>query len=505
MVSVATPLPPGVDPATMEFRYNGRVIYRPFPKQKRYHECAALYPLYGGSKGCGKSKAIRFDCFGPCLVVPRMKCLVLRRMKLELQRSHIRFVRPEAQAIEAIFKPNEAGAGVVHFPSTGSLVEFGHCTHEQDIEQFLSAEYDRIEIDEIVTFTEEMYLTLRTSARTTIPGLVPRVGGGTNPVAKKKHAGYWAKRRWILKDVTLDEDEDYNPADYEYIPALPSDNPYLNWQQYQRQLNSLPPSLRAAYRDGDWDVSEDGFFAEFRKADRNPLEDGLPRRAHVMEFPRFTSATPRHCGFDWGYMTDEGVCLWAVYDTDGHLYIEDEFVFNGPRRERYIVKEVAEQIAKKNRDRGLDVKRIWCDPKMAEQSGHESVETRLSTFAKHVGRVPCVLGERDRENGWARLRAWMRNHPDGTPFIRIHPRCTNLIRSLGEATVDEHNDEDVDTHGFDHPIDALRFLVSGLRAPIADLAERVPPPGSVGALARHALLAENQKPVLGHDNVRRSW
>lgn len=520
MSSLALPAPPGVG-SDYAVIVNGVTVYKPLPKQRLYHESPAPYPLFGGSKGCGKSKALRFDCYIPCLQVPKMKCLILRRMKKEMQRSHLRFVPEEAQALGAIFKPNEIGAGVVHFPSTKALVEFGHCTHENDIEQYLSAEYDRIEIDEIVTFTEDMYLAISTCARTTIPNLDPRVGGGTNPTTGKKHIGYWAKRRWILKDVTLDEDEDYNPDDYEYIPALPTDNPYLNQEKYRRQLNRLRPSMRAAYRDGDWDASEDGFFSEFRKLDKPPLcpdcdealqegycvkccarKDGVPRKAHVVEFPWFPPAVPRHCGFDWGYMTDEGVNLWAVYADDGHLYIEDEFVFNGTHRERYVVKEIAQQLAAKNHQRRLEIRRIYCDPKMDAAEGHESVETKLDTFRKHV-KASCERGERDRENGWARLRAWLRNHPDGTPFLKVHPRCKNLIRALGEASVDEHNDEDCDTHGFDHPIDALRFLVASRAAPIGEAQPQDFPAGSVGALARQAIAMQNQQQKLGHDNVRR--
>lgn len=502
---IATPTPPGVDPLTYKFVVNGRVVYEPFAKQVRYHQSTARYRLYGGTKGCGKSKAIRFDHYIPSFVVPGMKSLILRRLKLEMERSHLRFVPKEAEMLglgRKAFKRNEAGGAVLYFPN-GSLIEFGHCNHENDIENYLSAEYDRISFDEVVTFTEEMYLALCTSCRTTIPNLTPSIGAGTNPVTKKKHSGYWAKRRWILKDITLDEDETYDPDDYDYIAALPSDNPYLNWKEYERQLSRLPPSLRAAYRDGDWDASEDGFFSEFRKLDKPPLEDGLPRRAHVVDFPRFTNGTPRYCGLDWGYMTDEGVCLWAVYADDGHLYIEDEYVFNGKHRERYIAKEIAAEIVKRNRERGLMVRKTWCDPKMGERTGHESVETVMSTFAKHG--VPCTMGERDRENGWARLRAWLRNHPDGTPFMKIHPRCTYLIRTFGELSVDDHNDHDLDTDGPDHAIDALRFLVSGLKAPAVEShVERAFAPDTVGHLRQQIMAANAQKHVLGTGNVRRS-
>lgn len=498
------PVPAGVDPNTFKFVVNGVTVYEPLPKQKRYHESRAPYRLFGGSKGSGKSKAIRFDHYGPSMAVPGMKSLILRRMKLELQRSHLRFVAHEAKQLglgERALKRNEAGAAVLYFPN-GSLIEFGHCHDEQHIEQYLSAEYDRISFDEVVTFTEEMYLAICTSCRTTIPGLTPSIGGGTNPVMKRAHGGYWVKRRWILKDVTLDEDETYHPDDYEYIPALPKDNPHLNWKDYERKLSRLPPSLRAAYRDGDWDASEDGFFSEFRKVDKAPLEDGVPRKAHVVEFNRFGTSFPRYCGLDWGYMTDEGVCLWAVYAPDGHLYIEDEFTFNGKHRERYIAKEIAAEIVKRNQRLGLTVQKTYCDPKMDEQTGHESVETIMTTFAKH-GVKPIVRGERDRVNGWARLRAWLRNHPDGTPFLRVHPRCTYLIRTFGEASVDEHDDHDLDTDGPDHALDALRFLTSARAEPIGTPPAQDFPAGTVGALARQAIAAQNQQHKLGHDNVRR--
>jgi hypothetical protein len=500
---IATPTPPGVDPSTFKFVVNGVTVYEPFAKQVRYHQSTAPNRLFGGSKGSGKSKAIRFDHYIPSFVVPGMKSLILRRMKLELQRSHLRFVPKEAQQLGLplkALKRNEAGAAVLYFPN-GSLIEFGHCHDENSIEQYLSAEYDRISFDEMVTFSEDMFLSISTSCRTTIPGLIPTVGGGTNPVTKRAHGGYWVKRRWILQDITLEEDETYDPNDYEYIAALPKDNPYLNWKDYERKLSRLPPSLRAAYRDGDWDASEDGFFSEFRKVDKPPLDDGLPRRAHVIDFPHFTNATPRVCGIDWGYMTDEGVCLWGVLADDGHLYIDDEFVFNGKHRERYIAKEIAERIVKRNRDAAWTVRRTFADPKMGERTGHESVETVMSTFGKHG--VTCTPGERDRENGWARLRAWLRNHPDGTPFLRVsRERCPFLIRSFGEASVDDHNDHDLDTDGPDHALDALRFLVSGLKPPIEARDTRAPKDGTVGAMVAAALAAANRPSPLGHLNVQ---
>ncbi|HEX3058093.1 MAG TPA: hypothetical protein VHP62_01955 [Usitatibacter sp.] len=478
-----------------EVRINGKVVYQPFAKQVAYHNSPALYPLYGGSKGCGKSKALRWDHYLPSLAVPGMKSLILRRKLVDLQRSHLRFVPEEAQLVGARWVPSDVGAGVLYFPNK-ALIEFGHCQHEQDIEQYLSAEYDRESFDEIVTFTEYQYLMIGSCCRTTIPGLIPRIGGATNPGGK---AALWVKRRWITKDLTVDDDEDYRPEDYHYVPALPTDNPHLNWAQYMRQLNRLPPEMRRAYRDGDWDIFIGQFFPEFRRNPR-PDKDGVLQPAHVREFDYAPKDWPRYGGLDWGY-SSEGAYLWVVQHPDGFLEVEDEYIFNGPRRDKQIAKEVAQEIVRRNVARGIRVRRTYADPSMDEKRGHETHESYFDTFRKHG--VPLERGDNDRVQGLARMRAWLRNRPDGQPFLRVHPRCTYLIRTFGEVVMDEQEPEDMDSDGPDHALDALRYVVAarpqapGAPAPVAY------PAGSAGALKQQIMAAEHGRRVLGSESVRR--
>jgi phage terminase large subunit len=477
-----------------EVRIGGTVVYAPFPKQLAYHNATAPYPLYGGSKGCGKSKALRWDHYLPSLAVPGMKSLILRRKLVDLQRSHLRFVPEEAQRMGATWKPSDVGAGVLYFPNK-ALIEFGHCQHEQDVEQYLSAEYDRQSFDELVTFTEWQYLMISSCCRTTIPGLSPRVGGATNPGGK---AARWVKRRWIDKDLTDEDDEDYRPEDYAYVPALPTENPYLNWTQYMRQLNRLPPEMRRAYRDGDWDLFIGQYFPEFRRTAR-PDADGHLQPAHVVDFPTAPRAWPRYGGLDWGY-SSEGVYLWVVPHPDGCLEVEDEFVFNGPRRDKMIAKEVAQEIVRRSAARGIAVRRTYADPSMGETRGHETHETYLDTFKKHG--VPCEKAENDRIHGWARLRAWLRPRPDGQPFLRIHPRCTYLTRTFGEVVMDEQQPEDLDSDGPDHALDALRYVVAARPQAPGAPGHVTPPPGSVGALTQQLAIGQGPR-VLGAQAVRR--
>jgi phage terminase large subunit len=367
-----------------------------------------------------------------------------------------------------------------------ALIEFGHCQHEHDVEQYLSAEYDRMSFDEMVTFSEHQYLMITSCLRTTIPGLVPRAGGATNPAGSA--LGLWVKRRWIDKDLTEDDDEDYRPDDYDYIPALPTDNPHLDWKQYMRVLNRLHPEIRAAYRDGSWDIFRGQFFTEFHN-DR-----------HVCEFTPAPKSVPRYGGLDWGWRS-EGVHLWVCFHPDGHLDVEHEYVFNGPKRSKQVAKEVAQEIVARTQREGLQLRRVFGDPSMNEQRGHLSGETIMDTFKRQ--RVPVVRADNDRVNGWARLRAWLRDRPDGTPFLRIHPRCAYLTRTFGAVTMDDDVDGDLDTDGPDHALDTLRYIVMGRHQAPGEGVPAKPLPGTVGAMKLELLQMHARAGVLGLGNVRR--
>jgi phage terminase large subunit len=458
----------------------GNVVYDPFDKQVAYHQSRARYRLFGGSKGCGKSKAIRFDHHLFHLAVPGSGGLITRRLLTELKRSHLRDLPAEIQALGGAaagfeWKPSDVGAGVLWYPTPTygkrSSLEFGHLQHDDSVETYLSAAYERISQDELVTYPELSHLKICSCLRTTIPGIVPQFGGGTNPGGKY---GRWVYRRWISRDVTVEEDEVYDPADYHYIPALPSDNPHLNWTEYRRELSRLPSALRAAYRDGSWDVFEGQFFPEFQRA------------SHVLseaeaEGPyRLGPEYQRDASLQWGYKRPGGV-LWLVLAPDGTLVVEDEWVFNGPSEDKRVASEVAgEALARSQRQRWT-VRRWWANPSMGEGRGADGGETLLATLQR--AGVPARPADDDRVNGWGRLRAWFRPNPlTGKPFLRIHPRCVQLIRALGDVVEDETHPDDLDEEGPDTLPNALRFAVMGRPSPSKERPVVPVVPGTVGAL-----------------------
>lgn len=472
----------------------GNVVYDPFDKQVEYHTSRARYRLFGGSKGCGKSKAIRFDHHLFHLAVPGSKGLITRRLLKELQRSHLRDLPEEIQALggEAAgfeWRPSDVGAGVLRYPN-GSLLEFGHIQHDESVETYLSSAYERISMDELVTYPELSHLKLCSCLRTKIPNVIPQFGSATNPGGKY---GRWVYRRWISRDVTAREDEVYDPGDYHYIPALPKDNPHLNWTEYQRELSRLPPEIRAAYRDGRWDVFVGQFFPEFQVG-AHVLTEAEAEGRYALP-----AAYQREAAVQWGYAKDGGI-VWLVLADDGTLIVEDELTFNGPLRDKQVPSEVAQLALERQRERGWTVRRWLANPQMGEQRGHDGGETHLATFQR-CG-VPLRAADDDRINGWGRLRAWLRMNPrTRKPFLRVHPRCVQTIRELGDVVQDETHPDDLDVEGPDTLPNALRYVVMGRPSPSVERPIVTYAPGSVGALLQQVQRQQAPETRLGQSNA----
>ena len=111
-----------------------------------------------------------------------------------------------------------------------------------------------------------------------------------------------------------------------------------------------------------------------------------------------------------------------------------------------------------------------------DQTGEHMQET----FARHG--VALVQANKDRVNGWQRVRAWLATAPDGRPWLTVHPRCAYLIRTLPALQQDATDPEIVDTDGDDHAADALRYAVMARPAPGMQGARSRTVVGSVGWL-----------------------
>lgn len=434
-----------------------RCRYVPLPRQVEAIEIikrpdGPTYVLIGGAAGGSKSKGVReigHDC---CMTVPKFRVLLLRRTYRELDQTHLRDAETEAPEMGADAVPS---AKVVRYPN-GSLMQFGHCETAGDAANYLSAEYDLIIFDELVTFEETMFLLIASRARSTKAGVTPKILCGTNPGGPQSH---WVRARFIDHTVDLDQYPDYRPEDWAFIPSKLEDNPYLD-QQYERKLLSLPPELRKAYRDGDWDIFPGQYFPEFRRATH-------VSQVHV----RYPTEWPRILGMDWGFVKP-GIVGWWVLTPEGHLYREQEYVFS-----RTTAFEVGQAIARRCQEAGLSkIRYLVFDTAMEipqNDTGEATIETVRRGMRAQGLSIATRPADKDRINGWQRLRHWFRLAPDGQPWLQSSPECAYFNRTIPSLVSDDTRPEDVNTDGEDHAGDESRYVAMSM--PLPGAVRMVPP------------------------------
>ncbi len=236
-----------MDEETLKFSELAKFL----PKQKDAQEASKRFKfvLYGGSLGSGKSywlrwmmvywlikmyskyniKGIRAGLF--CEDYPSLEDRHLSKVKYEFP---IWLGSYNQQRHEFTLAP-EYGSGVIAFRNL------------DDPEKYLSVEFAVMGVDEInrnsvVTF-RELRKRLRWAGIKDV-----RFLAACNPRGEA-----WVKNMWVKRMFPPEENEQY---EFVYVPALPSDNPYLD-PSYYKSLESLPEAERKAFLEGNWDSFDD--------------------------------------------------------------------------------------------------------------------------------------------------------------------------------------------------------------------------------------------------------
>lgn len=217
------------------------------PKQKEAQEASKRFKftLYGGTLGSGKSywlrwmmvywlvklhakyglEGIRAGLF--CEDYPSLNDRHLSKVKYEFPAWLGTY---NAQFHEFKLAP-EYGSGVIAFRNL------------DDPEKYLSVEFAVMGVDEInrnnaITF-RELRKRLRWAGIKEVKFLA-----ACNPIGEA-----WVKNWWVKRMFPPEEKEQY---EFVFVPALPTDNPYLD-ESYYKSLESLPEAQRKAFLEGNWD------------------------------------------------------------------------------------------------------------------------------------------------------------------------------------------------------------------------------------------------------------
>lgn len=222
------------------------------PKQKEAQEASKRFKfvLYGGSLGSGKSywlrwmmlywlmkmydkydiKGIRAGLF--CEDYPSLNDRHLSKVKYEFPA----WLGTYNQQFHEFTLAPEYGSGVIAFRNL------------DDPEKYLSVEFAIMGVDEInrnqITTFRELRKRLRWAGIKDV-----RFLAACNPIGEA-----WVKNWWVKRLFPPEEKEQY---EFVFVPALPTDNPYLD-ESYYKSLESLPENQRKAFLEGNWDAFDEG-------------------------------------------------------------------------------------------------------------------------------------------------------------------------------------------------------------------------------------------------------
>lgn len=417
----------------------------PNPKQQEFFLADTKYVGYGGSRGGGKSWAIRKKLTLMCLNYAGIKCGIYRRTYPELRNNH---VTPLLKDLKDIAVYNESSK-TFKFPN-GSILQLCYADNLKTVNQkFQGQEYDVLAIDEATQIPEEWFAIMKATVR------------GANDFPKRIYItcnpggiGHgWVKRLFITRAYLPSEDE----TEYTFIPARVSDNIALMEKdpEYKKALESLPQHLRKAWLEGSWDVFMGQFFEEFTDSPEH-YQDRL--WTHVIDPFEIPDTWAIYRSFDWGFAKPFSCDWWAV-DGDGRAYlILQMYGCTGEPDQgvKWTADKVFGEVARIEREhrwlkgkyiRGVADSAIW-----AEDGGIPII----AEAEKHG--VYFEKSDKQRIPGWMQVHYRLSFSEDGRPMMYFFNTCKHAIRTLPALVYSETRPEDLDTTGEDHFADSARYF-----------------------------------------------
>lgn len=459
------------------------------------------YLLYGGALGGGKSYFVRwylarrlillFEIWGieraavmlACEDYPSLSDRQLQRIAFEFPPWLGRYYDKHRVYGRSFLLNERWGSGALCFRNL------------DDPSKYASSEWAAIAVDELTKNRYDVFTFLRTRLRWPgLPDSEAQFIGATNPGG----IGHgWVKQLWMDRKFP---DEWIHPIDYRpafaYVPSKAKDNPRLD-SAYWQTLSTLPPMLRKAFQDGDWDIFIGQAFPDFSKT------------THVIEPIPIPFEAPIYMTYDWGYGRPFSIGWWWV-DADGRLYrFAEWYGWNGTAneglrmadsdvRDGIISREKALKIDKRHiirlagpdcfskkpnpmgQGQGRPTAEVFGDKNIYLMPGDPNRELKIRQFrerlkvqqpnidhvAKELGFTPTdhsalghvfldttsqiysrndVITIAQREK-----RPTPRPEP---PMMLIYNTCEQFIRTIANLTIDENKPEDVDTDGEDHVYD----------------------------------------------------
>ena len=399
----------------------------------------------GGMRGGGKTAVGQAWLLDPeYMSNSNYSCLVLRKNSQDLEDWKFKFRKLTKGQIEIAGNPPK-----IRWPGGGQGI-LGHLADKNAIDHYVGQEYSKILFEELNLIpTEDEYLKVLASCRCSDPKLQPQTLSTFNP---GNVGAVWIKKRFI--DVAF-EKAYVDPVTGKariFIRLFLKENEHLD-SGYEAYLRGLPPAIRSAWLDGNWEASLGNFFRRFPQLEQ-PFEipeDDLNLYAGF----DFGNSEKGHSAFIMCHLDRLNVphLLFTWYHKAGHA---------APDQARAL-KEYVKSFPWTG---GRMPKTVYADPSLFNKRNDAGLGVQTKTVASYFQDEGFTLvpANNNRVNGWRICDGFF--SPDvitGQDKMRVWDGYnTTLMDDLEIQVPNPNNIEDIEENDHDHSVDGCRYLLVAL-------------------------------------------
>lgn len=436
----------------------------PTPKQIAFRDDPAMYKLFGGAVGGGKTWTGCAEGVRLSLAFEGNRGFMCRHESTAFRNTTLTTLLKLIGEIERLTKQkimsnHHKTERVIRFIN-GSVIVYGSLGDAQDFERIKSLEIGWFFIDEASETPFANYNMLKSRLRWKLPN-------GTHPpyfglLASNPEPG-WVKDTFVIPAQMGEPLEDHA-----FIKALPTDNFHLPKNYVSNLRKSNPESWVVRYLDGDWSAMEGQIWPEFSFD------------THIITPFTIPDGWKKIRSIDHG-QTHPTACLWGAIDPDGNIFIYNEYYSPG------IVSIHCKAI--KRLSRGEYYHQSVMDPSCWGKT-KEKYGRAWSTYDDYVeSGITCTKANNSVESGLNRVGEYLmvkenRIHPitgeKGSPSLFIFKNCKNLILEIPQYTWKREKEgmEKLGKEGpkkiFDDACDALRYLIMTRPSPAFEEKHKTP-------------------------------
>lgn len=448
------------------------------PKQSLAFSTTAKAIAYGGSVGSGKTFLNKIMSIAICLAVPKVQVLILRQNYPQLRSN---YMIGEASFPDLLGPLEKEGLCSIRHTTmdivfkNGAQISLRYLDSESSLNSLQGAAYQCIICDEATQVKREWLAYTRTRLR--LGGLViedefwkarlPRWVCTTNP-GNISHN--YIKQIFIDPAPPGQSFIDDNGIETIFIDAKITDNPYLDAEEYKKQIKSTGDEvLIKQLLDGSWDSQDGAFFSDAFKREKNVIPDFNLPEDWIIER-----------SYDPGFSSPFGYVLVArvkgqneVEFVDGtkkcfpngtKIIYREWYGFNGKDMNvglRWTHEEIAATMKAKEEEWGLKGR---VRPGRADWKIWDGELNVYSVYEKHgVTFMKADKAKGSRTAGALKMRRMMfaaHKEPLEEPALFFVDKCVHCISTIPTLPSDPSNPDDVVTEGVpDHLYDAVRYSI----------------------------------------------